>query len=115
MSQPRKYPRLACNHVGELELRRRRPDGKVERMTLPVRIRSLSLGGVGLEIEGRWNVLLHRNDTVISRFALGGRLMELPGRLAWFAGTRIGVELHIALMTSDRRADLARVTAIGSP
>jgi hypothetical protein len=101
----RKYPRVACNHVAELELRR--PDGVETNIHIAIaaRIHSLSAGGLGLRVEAPWGLLLRRGDWVVSRFALDGTSMEVPGHIAWCASGRVGVRLELELASpADREA-----------
>ena len=99
----RKYPRVACDKVVELELRHQGRNGQFARVVLPARMRSLAPEGLGFELEAPWGLLLRRDDTVVSRFALGESLMEIPGHVVWCASGRAGVALHLAAMPDDVR------------
>ncbi len=116
----RKYPRVACDRVAELELRHERKDGRLGRVVVPARMRSLAPEGLGFELESPWGLLVRRDDAVISRFDLHGNLMELPGRVVWCTSGRAGVALQLGAVPEDRRREfvdwaIAAVTPADKP
>src|SRR3990172_4682886 len=97
----RRYPRVACDHAVELELRHEGRNGRFARVVLPARMRSLALEGLGFELEAPWGLLLRRDDRIVSRIALGGNLVEIPGRVVWCASGRAGVALQLGALSDD--------------
>jgi len=103
----RRYPRAACNRVVELELRRRKPDGQVARVAIPATMRSLSREGLGFQVPGPWGLVPRRGDQVVSRFAVHGNLMEVPGQVVWTASGRLGVRVELAAVPAVVRDQFA--------
>jgi len=52
-------------------------------VVLPMVVLSLTCEGVGLRILGSRRPILERGTSVTVRFQVGGRKLELPGRVAW--------------------------------
>jgi len=103
----RRFPRLPCNRPGEMEVRLQDASFRVERVRVPVVIRSISCEGVGVEIEQRKVLPLPRGAHVTIRFQVSREEMEIPGRIAWSrraggegepgGAADLGVRFHLEL------------------
>jgi hypothetical protein len=111
----RHFPRVACDHVGHLEVRFR-DRGDYRRVLAAVTIRSLAPDGAGLvfrDPEGQ-SVPLSRDTPVTVRFHPADREIEIPGRVVWRreAGQDspldLGIRFQLELAPLDTRQAYAR-------
>jgi hypothetical protein len=105
MQTERRYPRVAIEQDGELEVR-----VGAGRVSVPVTIRSISCEGAGITFSARRPTLC-RGATVTMRFRSSARdSFVLPGRVAWCApnGERrgdfdVGVRFQLELAQNQTR------------
>jgi hypothetical protein len=109
---PRKHPRLRSNHPGEVEILLPGKPGAPKKVCIPVTIRSVSVEGVGVSLDGRPARPPGRGDTVTMRIGASGHLMELPGRVAWFNNEhKYAIHLGIHLQLEFARAPMRHAYA----
>jgi hypothetical protein len=108
-SEKRRYPRVAADAAGELELKIE--DARGSRQALfPIRIRSFAPEGMGIAYAGERPP---RPPAIGARVTVRCRIqnddIELPGRVAWLPGTEpsepfdVGLELNLELASFNAR------------
>ncbi len=81
----RRLPRIICSHIAAMDVRGR-PSALARYIAIPVAIRSVSVGGLGVTVLDEALTTLERGALVALRIGEGRRL-SMPGYVAWSRGT----------------------------
>lgn len=111
-NETRRYPRIAIEHPGELELRNDDGSGRKRTDRVPVLIRAVSCEGIGLHLCQRTEGLTIGRIVTI-RFTVGrSNTMELPARVVWYRPAPdqrfdLGLRLQLEIAPAATRRNYA--------
>jgi hypothetical protein len=97
----RRFPRICYRDLGELTLAAKHSDPDAGLITVPVRFGSISCEGADVTtLEQPTAAIIPGAEATLS-LIISSRRIDLPARIVWTSGTRIGLRLRIGKLSPE--------------